>query len=46
MFECNFKAFSGSGAQCWYLNAVYALVVVVIVHWVVWREEDSFIIHY
>lgn len=28
-----------------YLNAVDALVVVVIVHWIVWREKDAFVVY-
>lgn len=28
-----------------YLDAVDALVIVIIVHWVVWGQEDAFIIY-
>lgn len=28
-----------------YLDAVDALVVVVIIHWVIWRQKDPFVVY-
>lgn len=49
IFDCKVAIFltytkSERFAQVRYLNAVDAFVVVVIVHWVVWRQKDSLIV--